>query len=100
VNTVFQWCLEEREVTKSSKKSNKPDKMTREIVQIPYILPPGFNLRVRANSLHKIATGKKLVELSFGVFHFYVAIRTDATLENLNASAAAVLEAKGQANQR
>jgi hypothetical protein len=88
-NTLFSWNLEERE------DKTKKDNAKRKIVQIPQIVTPGFNLRVKANTLHSGDSGKKLVELAFGSARFHLAMPENATLENL----AATMQWSGQGDQ-
>jgi hypothetical protein len=92
IDTQFTWCLEE---TSGSKK----DQTKREVTNIPHALPPGFNLRVRANTLHRESGGKVLVEMVFGAAHFCVAVRESAIVEELSARAAEVMQRRGQGNQ-
>jgi hypothetical protein len=78
-NTVFSWCLEERE------DSSKKDKTKSESVQIQQVLPIGFNLRVKASTLHNGDSGKHLVELMFESVRLHFAMPVRSTLENLSA---------------
>jgi hypothetical protein len=89
-NTMFNWRLEER-VDKSKK-----DKTKHEIIQIPQILPPRSNFRVKENS---VGSDKKLAHLNFGSIHLHLAMPKGATLANLSAFVAATMQQSDQGNQ-
>jgi hypothetical protein len=59
VSSVFYWNLEEVEDPR------KADKTKRMLVQIPYQIPLGFNLRVKVNTLHENSR-KRIARCKFG----------------------------------
>jgi hypothetical protein len=82
-NTVFHWCLEEKEMKYG----------------IPYTLLPWCNLKVKANTVHLGPKDERLMELAFQNTHFYLGIRSDTTLETLSQAVAETIEKRGQGNQ-
>jgi hypothetical protein len=88
INTVFSWNLEKVEDT------TKKDKTKRTLIQIPHKMPPGLNLRVKANTLHKKATGKQLAQLAYGDARFYLAMRPEAILAEVSEGVARVMKGR------
>jgi hypothetical protein len=58
-NTIFFWTLD------VISDPSKADKTKKTVVQIPAKIPPGFNLRVMANTLHENSTGRKQVASNY-----------------------------------
>jgi hypothetical protein len=89
VGTVFYWCLEE--VADES----KADKTKRRIVQIPYNIPMGFVLRVKANTLHENSR-KRTARCKFGSVPLCFSRPEDGTVGRLRERVIELLRQRGQ----
>jgi hypothetical protein len=89
VATVFYWCLEEVEDKSPSSKSKKA------LVQIPYNLPMGFVLRVKASSLRENSS-KRIASCKFGSVPMCFAMPRDATIGRLKERVADWMKQRGQ----
>jgi hypothetical protein len=76
VNTVFYWNLREVEDLSVA------DRTKRKIEQIPYTIPMGFNLRVKANTLHTNSR-KRIARCEFGSVPMCFSMEEDATVGKL-----------------
>jgi hypothetical protein len=76
VSTVLYWCPEEIEGKSSS------DKTKRTLVQVPYQIPMGLVLRVKANTLGENST-KKMARCKYGSVPMCFAMPEDATIGRL-----------------
>jgi hypothetical protein len=82
-STVFQWCLEKDELDYA----------------IPYTVPTGYHLKVKANTVRLGDNDKRLVELAFQDTHFHLGMRPDAMLETLNQAVVENTMARGPGDQ-
>jgi hypothetical protein len=92
-NTVFLWTLEI--VPDGSKRDNTKKK----VIQIPHRIPPGFNLRVMANTLHADSDGRKQVTRRFGAAKVRFTLQENETLGRLSVIAVDWMTQRGQGDQ-
>jgi hypothetical protein len=87
--SVFYWNLREIEDQSAS------DKTKRMLEQIPYHIPPGFNLRVKCNTLHENSV-KKMARSKFVSVPMCFAMAEDATIGRLKERVVDWMRQRGQ----
>jgi hypothetical protein len=88
VGSVFFWNL--REISSDDK-----DKTKRELEQIPTIIPTGFNLRVKCNTLRSAST-KKMAHVKWGSVQMSFAMPPNDTMKRLKERVADWMNQRGQ----
>jgi hypothetical protein len=89
-STVFYWCLEEIEPKKGE------DKTKRTVIDIPYNIPTGFVLGVKANTLRDGPYNKRMARCVFGPVPMCFAMNEDALLSELKRRAIGWMSQRGQ----
>jgi hypothetical protein len=93
VGSVFYWNLRETEQAPGEK-----DKTKRELEQIPMLIPQGFNLRVKCNTLRD-AVGKKMAHVKRGAIKMNFAMDPNDTMRRLKERVADWLNQSGQGTE-
>jgi hypothetical protein len=89
VGSVFYWNLKEEEPAPGT------DKTIRKIEQIPMKIPPGFNLRVKCNTLRD-ASHKRMAHVKWGSVKMHFAMNPNDTMARLKKRVADWMNQSGQ----